>query len=268
MALCWSAHPLRAAAQQPTIVLAASSSLVDSGLLAQLLPAFTQKTGIAVTVIEAISRRSLDAAAHDKADLVLVNDPAAEQDFIMSGQGIARHEIAWNDFLLAGPKSDPARIGGTRNAVAALHAIAEHGTAFVARRDHDVPDAVERRLWSAAEINPLTMPWYHVVDGGQGTALDQAARLGAVVLTDRGTWLAMQDHHDLVPLVQGDSAFINRYDVIQLNPSLHPTAKLNDAKTLADWLASPDGQNAIGALRIDDQQLFHPDADRPLPGAS
>ncbi len=258
----------QASAQSPAVVLAATSSVVDSGLLARILPVFTQQTGIPVTVVAAGTRRALEAASQGRADLVLAHDALAEQEFLASGQGVSRREIAWNDLLLAGPKSDPARIGGTRNAVAALRAIADHGVDFVSRRDHGVGDAAEHRLWRDAGLNPLTMPWYHVVDGGQGASIVQAAKLGAVVLTDRGTWLATTNRSDLVPLVQGDQAFINRYDIVQLNPALHPSARLSEARALAEWLASPDGQSQIGALRIDDQQLFHPDADQPLPGAS
>ncbi len=260
-ALLIAAHAARA----ETIVLASTTSVDNSGLLAKILPVFTAKTGIEVKVIAQGTGQALATAAHGDADLVLVHDPDAEAKFITAGHGLKAHEIAWNDFLFVGPKSDAAGIAHTKDAVAALKAIAAKGVSFVNRGDKSGTDAAEKRLWKKTGINPVGQSWYHDIGGGMGAALNAAAGMNAVVFTDRGTWLSFKNKRDLVPLVEGDSAFINRYDVIQLNPATHPTAKLAPAKVLAEWLEGPEGQAQIGAVMMGDQQLFHPDSGHPYP---
>ncbi len=253
---------LGGAAQAESIVLASTTSVDNSGLLAKILPVFTKATGIEVKVIAQGTGQALATAAHGDADLVLVHDPDAEAKFIAEGHGILKREIAWNDFLFVGPKSDPAGIAGTHDAVAALAAISSKHAAFVTRGDTSGTDAAEKRLWKKAGINPAGADWYRDIGGGMGAALNAAAAMNAMVFTDRGTWLSFQNKRDLVALVEGDASFINRYDVIQLNPVLHPNVKIEPARKLAEWLAGPDGQREIGAVAQGGEQLFHPDADK------
>ncbi|MCW3477582.1 substrate-binding domain-containing protein [Limobrevibacterium gyesilva] len=258
--LCWVG-----AAQAESIVLASTTSVENSGLLARILPVFTAQTGIDVKVVAQGTGQALATAARGDADLVLVHDPEAEAGFIAAGHGILRREIAWNDFLLVGPKSDPAGIGGSKDAVAALKAVAAARAPFVSRGDNSGTDALEKRLWKLAGIDPAGQDWYRDIGGGMGAALNVAAGLDAVTLTDRGTWLAFANRRNLVELVRGDARLLNRYDVIQINPEKHPSVKVEPARRLAEWLAGPVGQAAIGAYVVAGEQLFHPDADAPHP---
>ena len=256
---------LGAAAHAETIVLASTTSVDNSGLLARILPAFTARTGIEVKVLAQGTGQALATAAHGDADLVLVHDPDAEAKFIAAGHGILRREIAWNTFLLVGPKADPAHIAGTHDALAAFKAIAAAHAPFVSRGDDSGTDALEKKLWEAAAIDPTHQDWYRDIGGGMGAALNAAAAMDAVTLSDNGTWLSFNNRRNLVAQVEGDPRLLNRYDVIQLNPKLHPNAKSAPARQLAEWLAAPAGQAAIGAYTIGGEQLFHPDADKPLP---
>ena len=245
-------------AQAATIVLASTTSVENSGLLAHILPAFTATTGITVKVVAQGTGQALATAARGDADLVLVHDPEAEAAFIAAGHGINRRTIAWNDFLLVGPRDDPARINGGHDVVVALRAIAAAQAAFVARGDRSGTDALEKRLWQQADINPTAQPWYRDIGGGMGAALNMAAAIGAVTLTDRGTWLAFANRRDLVEQVAGDPRLINRYSVIELNPQRHPHVQGEAARTLADWLAGPAGQAAIGGFTVAGTPLFRP----------
>jgi tungstate transport system substrate-binding protein len=261
LALLCAAVPAKA----ESILLASTTSVNNSGLLARILPLFTAKTGIEVKVLAQGTGQALATAARGDADLVLVHDPEAEAKFIAAGHGILRREIAWNDFIFVGPKADPARIAGSNDAVTALRAIAEAKASFVSRGDSSGTDALEKRLWKIAGIDPIGQDWYRDIGGGMGAALNAAAAMNAITLSDRGTWLSFQNRRDLVVLLEGDPRLLNRYDVIQLNPSLHPNVKVAPARQLAEWLAGPEGQAAIGAYTVDGEQLFHPDADNPHP---
>ena len=248
-----------------SITFASTTSVDNSGLLAAILPAFTKATGISVRVLALGTGQALDTARRGDADLVLVHDPEAEQKFIGDGNGIDRRQIAWNDFIFLGPQSDPAHIVGTHDAVAALKAIAAAKTSFVSRGDRSGTNAIELRLWKVADIDPKTggVGRYRNIGGGMGQALNTAAAMPAYTLSDRGTWLSFQNKQALIVTVEGDPYLVNRYDVIELNPSKHPDAKLAAARRFADWLVSADGQSAIGAYRVGDQQLFNPSADHP-----
>jgi len=252
-------------AHAESIVLASTTSVDNSGLLAHILPAFTTSTGIEVKVLAQGTGQALATAAHGDADLVLVHDPEAEAKFIAAGHGILRREIAWNSFLIVGPKSDPAGITGMRDAIAALRAVAAARAPFVSRGDDSGTDALEKRLWKIAGIDPTHQDWYRDIGGGMGAALNAAAAMDAVTLSDGGTWLAFNNRRNLAVQVQGDARLLNRYEVIQLDPLLHPNVKAVPARQLAEWLAGPDGQAAIGGYAIGGEQLFHPDADAPHP---
>lgn len=257
------------AAEQSTfqsIILASTTSVENSGLLAHILPTFTKETGITVHVLAQGTGQALETAARDDADLVLVHDPEAEQKFIAAGDGIDRRQIAWNDFIVVGPRSDPGHIADTRDAVAALQAIASAQALFVSRGDKSGTDALEHRLWHVSGIDPVKAgggSWYRDIGGGMGAALNAAQAMNAYTISDRGTWLSFGNKGDLTVLVEGDPRLLNRYDVILLNPAKHPVPKQTLATRFAQWLLSPEGQAAIGAYEVDGEQLFHPSAAAP-----
>lgn len=253
------------AQEAAAIMLASTSSVENSGLLAAILPEFTRATGITVRVLAQGTGQALDTARRGDADLVLVHDPEAEEKFMQEGHGINRRPIAWNDFIVIGPTGDPAGIKGGRDAVAAFAAIARASGAFVSRGDRSGTNELELRLWQAAGIDPRrgAGSWYRDIGGGMGQALNAAAAMPAYTLSDRGTWISFRNKAPLAVVVEGDPRLINRYSVIELNPARHRGARLAAARRLADWLASPDGQAAIGAYRVDGERLFHPAAAAP-----
>ncbi len=250
----------------PTIVLASTTSVENSGLLAHILPLFTAATGIEVHVVAQGTGQALATAAHGDADLVLVHDPEAEARFMADHHGIERREVAWNDFILVGPASDPAHVGGGRDAVAALTAISRAHAPFVSRGDASGTDAKEKRLWRIAGIDPVHSDagWYRDIGSGMGAALNAAAAMDAYTLSDRGTWLSFGNKRTLHILVEGGQDLVNRYDVITLNPAEHTPAGQSPARQFAQWLTSEAGQAAIGGYTIAGQRLFHPEAD-PAP---
>lgn len=251
-----------ARAEGKFITLASTTSVDNSGLLTHILPLFKQASGIDVRVVALGTGQALDVARRGDADLVLVHDPDAEQKFIDEGHGINRREIAWNDFVIVGPNADPAKIKGGRDVVAAFKAVWSAQAPFVSRGDKSGTDALEKRLWKAADLDITKAgAWYKDIGGGMGAALNAAAGMEAYTLTDRGTWLSFNNRRDLVIVLEGDARLLNRYDVIELNPTLHGQTKLDLAKQFADWLASPQGQEAIGDYELAGQKLFHPEAD-------
>jgi tungstate transport system substrate-binding protein len=258
--------PVAAPADNASIVLASTTSVENSGLLAHILPQFTSKTGINVKVVAQGTGMALDAARRGDADLVLVHDPDAEKKFVDDGDGLAPRQIAWNDFIIVGPSADPANVKGGHDSVAALKAIDEARTPFVSRGDRSGTNAMELRLWKMAGIAPdkdRAGSWYRDIGGGMGQALNAASAMDAYTLSDRGTWLSFANKGSLMIAVENDPRLINRYDVIELNPDKHAGANLGAAKILADWLASPDGQKAIGDHQVGGQRLFNPSAAAP-----
>src|SRR5215471_725661 len=249
----------------PAIVLASTTSVEDSGLLGRILPLFTKTTGIEVRGVAQGTGQALETARRGDADLVLVHDPEAEQKFISEGYGIDRRQIAWNDFVIVGPDNDPERIKGGRDAVAAFKAIAGAKAPFVSRGDNSGTNALELRLWKRTGIDPKEGAgnWYRDIGGGMGQALNAASAMPAYTLSDRGTWLSFGNKGPLVIVVEGDPNLINRYNVIQLNPEKHGKERLDDARRLAEWLTSADGQRAIGGYEMHGEQLFHPSAAAP-----
>src|ERR1700722_18329766 len=252
-------------AAEQSIVLASTTSVEASGLLTSILPQFTAKTGIAVNVVAQGTGKALDTARRGDADLLLVHDPEAEQQFMDEGHGSTRRQIAWNDFIIVGPSADPAHVGGGSDSVAALKSIASVQTPFVSRGDKSGTNAAELRLWKAAGQTPdaLKDKWYRDVGGGMGQALTAASAIDAYTLSDRGTWLSFNNKGSLVIAVEGDPRLLNRYDVIELNPQKHAGSKLAAAKVFAGWLVSSEGQQAIGAYQVSGQKLFYPSAGSP-----
>jgi tungstate transport system substrate-binding protein len=210
--------------------------------------------------------KALDTARRGDADILLVHDPEAEQQFMDEGHGGRRRQIAWNDFIIVGPAADPAHVRGGNDSIAALQAIALARAPFVSRGDNSGTHATELRLWKMTGKVPDTLSpekWYRDIGGGMGQALNAASAMSAYTLTDRGTWLSFNNKGSLGIAVEGDPRLINRYDVIELDPQKHPTAKLGPAKIFADWLVSPEGQQAIGAYQVNGERLFNPSAQRP-----
>jgi tungstate transport system substrate-binding protein len=246
-----------------TIVLASTTSVQDSGLLGKILPLFAKETGIEVHVVAQGTGQALATAAHGDADLVLVHDPEAEAAFMASGHGLSRTEIAWNDFIVVGPDADPAGIAGSTDTLAAFKAIAGAKVAFVSRGDNSGTNALEKRLWKAAGLAPESIGggWYRDIGGGMGAALNAAVAMNAYTLSDRGTWLAFGNKSGMKIVLEGDRRLLNRYDVIVLDPRLHPDVKQAAANRLAAWLSSPEGQTAIGDYSIAGKRLFHPESD-------
>jgi tungstate transport system substrate-binding protein len=264
LALAPTAHAADAPPQ--STILASTTSVDNSGLLAAILPGFTRATNISVKVLAQGTGQALDTARRGDADLVLVHDPEAEAKFIGEGHGIDRRQIAWNDFVIVGPKADPANIAGGHDAVGALKTIAAAKAAFVSRGDRSGTNALELRLWKAADIDPNTAgagSWYHDIGGGMGQALNAAEALPAYTLSDRGTWLSFKNKASLVIAIEDDPHLINRYDVIELDPQKHAGRNLAAAHVFADWLVSPAGQAAIGAYKVGGEQLFIPSAADP-----
>jgi tungstate transport system substrate-binding protein len=253
-------------AAEKAIVLASTTSVEASGLLAHILPQFTAKTGITVNVVAQGTGKAIDTARRGDADLLLVHDPEAEQHFMDEGDGATRRQIAWNDFVIVGPSADPAHVRGGHDSVAALKAIATAQAPFVSRGDKSGTNAAELRLWKAGGFTPDTLKsekWYRDIGGGMGQALNAASAMNAYTLSDRGTWLSFNNKGSLVITIEGDSRLINRYDVIELNPQKHSGAKLDDARVFADWLVSSEGQQAIGAYQVNGEKLFNPSAASP-----
>jgi tungstate transport system substrate-binding protein len=246
-----------------SLVLASTTSVENSGLLAHILPLFTRESGIAVRVVAQGTGQALATAARGDADLVLVHDPDAENAFMAAGHGLTRREIAWNDFVIVGPAADPAHVAGLRDAAAALKAIWAARAPFVSRGDRSGTDAKEKRLWHEAGLDPSRAEggWYRDIGGGMGAALNAAAAMGAYTLSDRGTWLSFRNKGDLHIVVQGGRDLLNRYDVITLPARGHGPGAGEPAQRLADWLASPEGQQAIGGYVMGGQRLFHPISD-------
>jgi tungstate transport system substrate-binding protein len=255
-----------ASAAEQSITLATTTSVDATGLLANILPQFTAKTGIAVKVLAHATGRALDIARRGDVDVVLVSDPAAEREFIDEGYGTTHRQVAWNDFVFVGPSSDPAKIIGGHDGAVALKAIATARAAFVTRGDRSDVNVAELRLWRlAGRTSEALTPekWYRNVGGDMGQALNAASTAGAYTLSDRAAWLTFPGKGPLVIAVEGDPHLLNRYDVIELNPKKHGKPRLPEAKIFADWLVSPEGQQAIDAYRKNGEKPFNASAASP-----
>jgi tungstate transport system substrate-binding protein len=256
-----------ALAQDKSIVVASTTSTQDSGLFSHLLPIFKQTSGITVKVIAQGTGQALDTARRGDADVAFVHARAAEEKFIAEGAGVKRFPVMYNDFVLIGPKGDPAGIKGTKDIVAALKTIQAKGAPFVSRGDRSGTHQAELALWKDAGIDIATAkgPWYRDIGQGMGAALNTASAMNAYVLSDRGTWISFKNRGDLVIAVEGDKKLFNQYGVILVNPEKHPNVKKQEGQAFIDWLVSPAGQQAIAGYKIDGQQLFFPNAN--VPGA-
>jgi tungstate transport system substrate-binding protein len=270
-ALALPAVAPRDAVAQPSersITVASTTSTEQSGLFGHILPLFTRDTGVSVRVVALGTGQALDVGRRGDADVVFVHDRAAEERFVREGFGGPRRHVMYNDFVVAGPASDPVRVGGSRDAAEALRRIAEAGAPFVSRGDRSGTHAAELRLWQQAGVDPAQAGrgrWYREVGQGMGPALNTAAAQGAYILTDRGTWLSFRNRQDLRVLVEGDARLFNQYGVMVVNPERHPHVKAADARRFVEWLVSPAGQAAIASYKVNGQQLFFPNAAGPEP---
>jgi tungstate transport system substrate-binding protein len=252
-----------AIAQDRSIVVASTTSTQDSGLFGYLLPIFKAKTGIEVKVIAQGTGQALDTARRGDADVVFVHAKAQEEKFLAEGFGVKRHDVMYNDFVLIGPKSDPAGVKG-KDIETALKTIQAKSAPFVSRGDRSGTHSAELALWKQAGIDITVSkgPWYREIGQGMGAALNTAGAMNAYVLSDRGTWISFENRGDLEIVVEGDKRLFNQYGVMLVNPEKYPSVKKELGQTFVDWLISPEGQAVIAGYKIDGQQLFFPDAEK------
>lgn len=244
------------------ITVSSTTSTTDSGLFDHILPAFKAKTGIEVRVVSQGTGQALDTGRRGDADVVFVHAKAQEQAFVAEGFGLERKPVMYNDFVLIGPKSDPAAIKGGKDIVAGLKAVQAKAAPFVSRGDKSGTHAAELNLWKLAgvDIAQAKGPWYREIGQGMGAALNTAGAMGAYVLSDRATWINFKNRGELEVVVEGDSRLFNQYGVILVNPAKHPHVKRSDGQAFIDWLVSPEGQKSIADYKINGQQLFFANA--------
>ena len=254
-------------AQDKSIVVASTTSTMDSGLFGHILPIFKAKTGIDVKVISQGTGQALDTGRRGDADVVFVHARAQEEKFVADGFGVKRFAVMYNDFILIGPKSDPAGIKG-KDIVTALEAIKAKAAPFVSRGDKSGTHSAELALWKAAGLDVAGAdkgPWYREIGQGMGAALNTASSMNGYVLADRGTWLSFKNRGELDIVVEGDKRLFNQYGVMLVNPEQHAHVKKELGQQFIDWLISAEGQKAITDYKINGQQLFF--ANATVPGA-
>ena len=256
-----------ALAQDKSIVVASTTSTQDSGLFGHILPLFKAKTGIDVKVVSQGTGQALDTGRRGDADVVFVHARPQEEKFVADGFGVKRHPVMYNDFILVGPKSDPAGAKG-KDIIAGLKAIKAKAAPFISRGDRSGTHAAELALWKIAGVDVGGADkgsWYREIGQGMGAALNTASASNAYVLADRGTWLSFKNRGDLAIVVEGDNKLFNQYGVILVNPAKHAHVKKDLGQAFIDWLTSPEGQKAIADYKINGEQLFFPNA--TVPGA-
>jgi tungstate transport system substrate-binding protein len=249
-------------AEDKFIIVQSTTSTRDSGLLEHILPIFTKKTGIEVRVVAVGTGHALKNAENGDGDVVLVHSKPDEEKFVADGWGVKRQDVMYNDFIIVGPSSDPAKIGGLKDAVQAFKQIAETKSPFASRADESGTHKAELRLWEEGGIDAKASSgtWYLETGSGMGATLNTAVGKSAYALADRGTWLSFGNKDDFKILVEGDPKLVNQYGVILVNPAKHPNVKAMQGQTFIDWLVGPEGQAAIASYKIDGQQLFFPNA--------
>jgi tungstate transport system substrate-binding protein len=251
-----------ALAQDKSIVVASTTSTQDSGLFGYLLPIFRAKTGIEVKVVAQGTGQALDTGRRGDADVVFVHAKSAEEKFLAEGQGVKRFPVMYNDFVIIGPKADPAKVAGTKDVAAALKKLKDAHATFISRGDRSGTHIAELKLWQDAgiDIEKDKGAWYKSIGQGMGAALNTAQASNGYVLSDRATWINFKNKGDLAIVVEGDKRLFNQYGVMLVNPAKHPNVKQELGQQFIDWLVSPDGQKAIASYKIGGQQLFFPNA--------
>jgi tungstate transport system substrate-binding protein len=253
-----------AGAQPRFIVVASTTSTEQSGLFRHILPLFESKTGIQARVVALGTGQALDMARRGDADVVFVHARSAEEKFVAEGYGVKRLPVMYNDFVLIGPKSDPAGIAGGKDILEALRKVKNATAAFVSRGDRSGTHMAELELWKSAGIDIAREkgPWYRDTGQGMGPALNTASSMNGYLLADRGTWISFKNRGDLAILVEGDKRLFNQYGVILVNPAKHKHVKKDLGQAFIDWIVSPEGQQAIASYKIGGEQLFFPNAGR------
>jgi tungstate transport system substrate-binding protein len=253
---------LPALAQEKFIVVASTTSTEQSGLFGHILPLFQKKAGIQVRVVALGTGQALDLARRGDADVVFVHARSAEEKFLAEGHGVRRFDVMYNDFVLIGPKSDPARVSGGRDILAAMKKIKAASAQFVSRGDKSGTHIAELELWKLAGIDIATEkgPWYRDTGQGMGPALNTASAMNAYILADRGTWISFKNRGELAMAVEGDKRLFNQYGVMLVNPAKHPNVKKDLGQAFVDWVISPEGQKTIAEYKIGGEQLFFPNA--------
>ena len=251
----------QAFAQDKSIVVSSTTSTEQSGLFGFILPIFKMKTGIDVKVVAVGTGQALDIGRRGDADVVFVHDKPAEELFVQEGYSTKRNEVMYNDFVLIGPKSDPAKVAGGKDIQVAFQKIAAAQAPFVSRGDKSGTHAAELRYWKGAGIavSP-SQAWYKETGSGMGPALNTASAMNGYILADRATWLSFKNRGDLTILVQGDPKLFNQYGVMLVNPAKYPAVKKAEGQAFIDWLISKNGQDVIASYQIGGEQLFFPNA--------
>jgi tungstate transport system substrate-binding protein len=251
-----------ASAQDRTITVASTTSTEQSGLFGYLLPKFTAATGIGVKVVAVGTGQALDIGRRGDAEVVFVHDKVAEEKFLAEGFGVKRLGVMYNDFVVIGPKADPAKIAGNKDVSDALRKIAAAKAPFISRGDRSGTHEAELRLWKQAGVDLASTKgdWYREIGQGMGPALNMASSINGYVLSDRGTWLNFKNRGDLAVLTEGDQRLFNQYGVMLVNPARHAGVKAKDGQAFVDWLVSADGQKAIGDYKVGGERLFFPNA--------
>jgi tungstate transport system substrate-binding protein len=252
-----------AAAQSRFITVASTTSTEQSGLFKHLLPIFEKKTGIQVRVVALGTGQALDMGRRGDTDVVFVHARPLEEKFLAEGFGVKRHDVMYNDFVLIGPKTDQARVGGGKDVLEAFRKIRAARAPFVSRGDKSGTHFAELEIWTTAGIDIAKDkgPWYRDTGQGMGPALNTASGMNAYILADRGTWLSFKNRGELAVLVEGDKRLFNQYGIMLVNPRKHPSVKKDLGQAFIDWIVAPDGQNAIASYKIGGQQLFFPNAE-------
>lgn len=255
---------MRAHAQEKYITVSSTTSTEQSGLFKYMLPIFQKKAGFQVRVVAVGTGQALDIGRRGDADVVFVHAKPLEEKFLAEGHGVQRFDVMYNDFVLIGPKSDPARVAGTKDITAALQKIKAAQVPFVSRGDKSGTHFAELSLWKLAGIDIAKDkgPWYRDTGQGMGPALNSASGMNAYILSDRGTWLSFKNRADLAIAVEGDNRLFNQYGIMLVNPAKHPNVKKEMGQAFVDWVISADGQKAIAEYKIGNEQLFFPNAKR------
>ncbi|MFL7905225.1 substrate-binding domain-containing protein [Azospirillum argentinense] len=267
---CAAAAALLLGSVQPStaadrfITVASTTSTEDSGLFKSILPKFTEKTGIAVRVVAKGTGQAIDIAKRGDADVLFVHHKPSEDKFVAEGFSTVRKPVMYNDFVIVGPKADPAKVGGSKDVSAALKSIAAAKAPFVSRGDDSGTHKSEQALWKTAGVDPTTGDgWYRAIGQGMGATLNTAAAVNGYAMTDRATWLSFKNRGDLDILVEGDKRLFNQYGVMLVNPAKFSHVKAADGQAFVDWLVSAEGQQAIADYKINGNSLFFPNANEP-----
>ncbi|MER0237037.1 extracellular solute-binding protein [Fulvimarina sp. MAC8] len=244
------------------IVVQSTTSTQNSGLFEEILPKFTEKTGIEVRVVAVGTGQAIKNAENGDGDVLFVHAKPAEEAFVDAGQGVERFDVMYNDFVIVGPPADPAGIAGSEDVVSALDKIAETKSPFASRGDDSGTHKAEMRLWKEAgeDVKSASGDWYRETGSGMGATLNTGVGMGAYILTDRATWISFGNKGEYEIAVEGDPKLFNQYGIILVNPEKHPNVKAEAGQAFVDWVLSKEGQDAIAAYKVDGQQLFFPNA--------